>query len=131
MIEKIAFVIGILGVAVLLLGYAQKKKFQIILCGIVSRALLIVQYFLIGSVDGAVFNISTIFVLLVAQNMDTPFVKRNKRACIVAVNAVVLVCTAFIFKNAFTLFALGGVLFHSNAGWFKRQVTFPLPSYIK
>ena len=57
MILIISQIIGFLSVVLFLLSYQQKKRKNIILFNVVSRALYIVQYLLLGAFEGAVLDI--------------------------------------------------------------------------
>ena len=118
---EIAFIVGIVATATILLGYLSEKKFHIILLGIVSRILFIIQYVLIGAYEGAAMNACTAIGLILGQNSDSDLVRKNKVLFVLGANALCVAATMISYVNIFSLLPLLGVLLQMNASWFKRE----------
>lgn len=73
-----AFVVGILGVALIVLSYLQKKRKYIIFFGIVARALFILQYILLGAFEGAILDCAGIVASMLAQRKNTPTIQKHE-----------------------------------------------------
>ena len=71
--NKIAFVVGIIAVILYLLGYLQKERKNIIFLNASSRFLYILQYILLSAFEGAVLDIAGIISSVLAQ-------KKNKNS---------------------------------------------------
>lgn len=119
MIEKIAFVLGLVSIVIVFLGYLQRSKAGIILFGIVARLFAIAQYSLLGAIEGAVFNACTVVCLVLAQNRDTAFIKKHCLWVFLASNLLCIAGGLISFSSIYSLLPLAGVLLHSNAAWLK------------
>lgn len=125
----IAFIVGILAVTLYFLGYLQKKRQNIILINATSRLLYIIQYVLLGAFEGAVLDIAGIISSLLAQKKEHSFIKKNLKPLVITVNVLIVIMGMTLYKNAFSLLPIIGVLLHTGAFWIDdekriRQVSF-------
>ena len=65
--EILSFIVGIIAVAFYFLGYLQKKRSNIILMNLTSRILYIIQYLLLGAIEGAMLDIAGAVSSVLAQ----------------------------------------------------------------
>ena len=114
-------IFGILAVATFLLSYQQKKRKNIILLNVTSRALYIIQYFLLGAFSGAVLDILGAIASVIAEKKDKPFLKKHLKAVIIAVNAVIIVTGLLLYENVYSLLPIAGVLLHTGAFWLSDE----------
>lgn len=115
--EKIALVIGVLAVIFFLLSYQQKKRRNIIAFNILSRALYILQYVLLGAFEGAVLDIGGIVSSFLAQKKNIPFIKKNTKAFVIVLDIIIVAVGLVFYKNIFSLFPIVGVILHTTAFW--------------
>lgn len=127
--EKIAVAVGFVAVVLYLLGYLQKKRGRIIALNATSRTLYILQYMLLGALEGAVLDVAGLFSSILAQKKQLPFIRRHLRILFVLVNLFIIAMGFSLYKNIFSLFPMIGVLLHTSAFWMDdekriRQVSF-------
>ena len=119
--KTIAFIVGILAVTLYFLGYLQKKRRNIIIINATSRLLYIIQYILLGAIEGAVLDIAGIVSSLLAQRKDNSFIKKHLKAVVVAVNIFIIIMGLTLYKNIFSLLPIIGVLLHTGAFWIDNE----------
>ena len=112
-----AFIVGILAVTLYFLGYLQKKRQNIIIINASSRLLYILQYILLGAIEGAVLDVAGIISSLLAQKKDAKIIKKNMKAFIASVNLLIVVMGLSLYKNIFSVLPIIGVLLHTGAFW--------------
>lgn len=115
--EYIAFVVGILAVILYFLGYLQKTRRRIIFLNATSRGLYILQYILLGALEGAVLDVAGIVSSLLAQKKDVPFIKKHQKLFFVLVNLLIVAMGLLLYQNIFSLMPIIGVLLHTSAFW--------------
>ena len=119
--EKIALIVGLCAVALFLLGYLQKKRGFILLFNLSSRVLYIVQYVLLGAIEGAVLDILGAISAFLAQRLDDRIAKKLKIAIFVAINVIIVVVGALLYENIFSIFPIVGILLQADALWLKNE----------
>lgn len=119
--EVIANVIGIAAVIVFILSYQFKTRRGIILCSGASRILYILQYVLLGAFTGAVFDIVGVFTTLLADKKDKPFIKKYLVPVFILSNLAVVGIGILLYKNAFDLLPMFGILFETGALWLNNE----------
>lgn len=113
--------VGVLAVVIFVLSYQQKTRRGIVVCNVISRALYVLQYILLFAFEGAVLDIIGIIASVLAQNKDKPFIKKHLKAFIIGVNLLIVGATAALYKNAFSLLPMFGVLLHTGAFWLSDE----------
>ena len=117
-------IIGILAVITFLLSYQQKKRRNIILCNVLSRALYILQYLLLGAISGAVLDILGAVSSVIAEKKEHPFIKKHIKIVFLSINAVIITAgltICLINKNPLDLLPVAGVLLHTGAFWITNE----------
>ena len=76
--NTVAFIIGLLAVAFFVLSYLQKKRGVILTFNLISRVLYVVQYLLLGAIEGAVLDVLGSVSAAVAQRDENNFIKKHK-----------------------------------------------------
>ncbi len=120
-LNKIAFIIGLLAVAFFVLSYLQKKRGFILALNLTSRVLYVVQYILLGAFEGAVLDVLGAASGAVAQSDGRAFIKKNKKLIFIAINTVIIVAGILLYQNIFSLFPLVGILLQTDALWLGKE----------
>ncbi|MFA7637222.1 MAG: YgjV family protein [Monoglobales bacterium] len=126
---KLPFIIGITAVVFFLLCYQQKKRSRIILFNVISRLLYIIQYLLLGAIEGAVLDVAGTLSSLFAHRKNNPVIKKYTKIILLAVNLVTVCAGLLTYKNIFSLLPIIGVLLHTNALWLDDEKTIRLVSF--
>ncbi len=119
--DKIAQIIGLLAVSLFLLSYQQKRRSRIIACNALSRILYVVQYILLGALEGAVLDVLGVLSSVVAQNKDKGKIKKRFKSAFVTVNLGIVIAGGLLYKNIFSFFPVVGVLLHTSAFWISDE----------
>lgn len=117
----IAFAVGLVAVAMYLLGYLQKTRKRIVLFNATSRALYILQYLLLSALEGAVLDVAGIISSLFAQKKDKPFVRKHLKWVILGVNLLIVGMGLLTYRNVFSLLPVCGALLHTGAFWLSDE----------
>jgi len=124
--EFIANIIGLVAVALYLLGYLQKKKGAIMALNLSSRILYILQYVLLGAYSGAILDVAGALATVIAGKKESGYVKKHLTAVIIAVNAVIVGSGIYVMiftEDIWGFLPIIGVMCHVNAFWFDREKT--------
>lgn len=116
-----AQIIGLLAVTTFLLSYQQKERKNIIIWNVISRVLYIIQYVLLGALEGAVLDILGTASSVAAQNKDNRIIKKHLKMFIAITNLVILAAGLCLYKNIFSLFPIAGVILHTSAFWITKE----------
>lgn len=119
--KYIANAVGVLAVILFVLSYQQKTRKGIVLCNVISRALYVAQYILLFAFEGAMLDVIGIAASILAQKKDTSFIKKNLKIIVVCVNLAIVVAGLLLYKNAFSLLPMFGVLLHTGAFWLTNE----------
>ena len=121
MILILSQIIGFLAVTLFLLSYQQKKRKNIILLNVVSRALYIVQYLLLGAFEGAVLDILGAVSSVVAAKKDVGFLKKHTRLCVGIMDLLIVGVGLLLYESPLSLLPIAGVLLHTTAFWINDE----------
>ena len=121
-VNTIATVIGALSVGCVLLSYAQKKRLAIVIFGLIARVLAMVQYGMMGAIEGLVMNGCIAVCFELARRRDGIPVSWRRVAFVLS-NAFCLVCGFLTYRTAISLLPTIGMLLHVNAVWCRREMT--------
>ena len=116
-----AFIVGILGVAMIVLSYLQKKRERIIVLNVVSRALFILQYILLGAFEGAILDCAGIIASMLAQRKNSPLIRKNEAFFFVLSGALVIGIGLIPYQSPISLLPIVGVLLHTGALWLNGE----------
>ena len=119
--QKLALVIGLCAVTLCLLCYQFRKRKAIIACNVMSRALYVLQYVLLGAFEGAAMDLSAIPASMLAARKHTPFVAKYKVALWLAGNVAVVLIGLLFWESIISLLPIIGVLFEINALWMTKE----------
>lgn len=119
--EIIANVVGLLAIGVFNISYQFKKRMQMLLCTVASRLLFILQYVLLGSIQGAAMDIVATVVSLVAGKRDHRLMKKYMVLVIILANVIVVGTGLLLYENIFSIFSILGVIFETSAFWLKSE----------
>ena len=122
--KTLAQIVGFFAVIVFLLSYQQKRRNGIILLNVISRAMYILQYILLGAFSGAILDIMGALSSAVAANKHTDFIKKHIKTVVISINSLMIitgVTIAIINKSWLDLFSLTGVLLHTSAFWINDE----------
>ncbi len=117
-------IIGILAVALFLLSYQMKKRRGIIMTNVISRALYILQYLLLGAYSGAILDILGMASSIIAERKHLSFIKKHSRLVFVSVNAVIIITgatIAYLNRSLLDILPIIGVLLHTSAFWINNE----------
>ena len=113
----VATAVGLLAVVTYVLSYQLKTRRGIVFFGALSRALYVVQYILLGALEGAVLDVLGIVASVLAGRKHTPFVKKHLRVIVVVLNLAMVASGLLFYKNVFSLLPLLGVMLQTGAFW--------------
>ena len=119
--ETAALIIGIIAVVVFLASYTQRKRSNIVLYNLTSRVLYVVQYLLLGALEGAVLDICGAVGAFFAQRGEGSFIKRHWKLFFVMINVATIGFGVLLYKNVFSILPIVGILFQANALWLKKE----------
>ncbi len=122
--ELMPQLIGIAAVALFLLSYQMKHRRGIIVTNVVSRALYILQYLLLGAYSGAVLDVLGMISSIVAERKHLNFVKRHSRLVFLTMNLIIViagVAIAVAEKSWLDILPVMGVILHTSAFWLNNE----------
>ncbi len=125
--------IGLSAVVLFLLSYQIKHRQGILIANVLSRALYILQYFLLGAFSGAVLDIMGVFIALVASKKNAGFVKKHTRAVFLSISLfTLLVGGAIAIRNQSLLDILPiiGIQLQSGSFWSSKEKTIRIVSLV-
>ena len=120
-VDMVAFIVGILGVAMIALSYLQKKRKYIILFNIVSRVLFVLQYILLGAFEGAIMDFAGIAASMLAQRKHTPLIKKHTLFFFLLSAGLVIGIGLIPYQSPVSLLPIVGVLLHTSALWLDEE----------
>jgi len=124
-----AQIVGILAVATYLLSYQLKKRKHIIAVNATSSFLYVLQYILLGALEGAAIDVLSAVGAVTAHNKDKKFIAKHTKLIIILLNLLFLATGLALYKNVFSLFPIAGAILQMSAFWITsekriRQVSF-------
>ena len=125
----IAQIIGILAVATYLLSYQLAKRKHIIFVNATSSSLYVLQYILLGALEGAAIDVLSAVGAVMAHNKDKKIVAKYMPIIMILLNLLFLTTGLVLYKNIFSLFPIAGAILQTSAFWMTsekriRQVSF-------
>ena len=125
-----ANIVGVIAVIVFVLSYQQKTRRGIVVCNVISRGLYVLQYLLLFAFEGAVLDILGMIASILAQQKDSPFIKKHLKAVMISVNLVIVAAGILLYKNPFSLLPMFGVLLHTGAFWLTKERNIRIVSFL-
>lgn len=124
-----AQILGILAVATYLLSYQLEKRKYIILVNATSSTLYVLQYILLGALEGAAIDVLSAVGAITAHNKDKKCIAKHMTIITILLNLLFLTAGLALYKNIFSLFAIAGAILQTSAFWMTsekriRQVSF-------
>ncbi|MBQ7767804.1 MAG: YgjV family protein [Oscillospiraceae bacterium] len=124
-----AQIVGILAVATYLLSYQLKKRKHIIAVNATSSFLYVLQYILLGALEGAAIDVLSAVGAVTAHNKDKKLIAKHTKLIIILLNLLFLATGLALYKNVFSLFPIAGAILQMSAFWITsekriRQVSF-------
>lgn len=119
--QTAALITGLCAVFFGLLCYQFKKRKAIIACNVLSRVLYVLQYVLLGALEGAAMDLSAIPASMLASGKHTPFGAKHRLLLWLAGNALVLLIGWIFWKDLYSLLPILGVLCEINALWMTKE----------
>ncbi|MBQ2734642.1 MAG: YgjV family protein [Clostridia bacterium] len=115
-----ATAVGLLAVAIYVTGYQQKKRKRIVFCGVVSRALYILQYLLLGAFAGAVLDVIGIIASFLAGMKHKEWVRKHMVTILIVLNISMVVGGVVLylwFGDIYSPLPVIGVMLQTGAFW--------------
>ena len=119
--KTLALIVGLCAVVLCLLCYQFRNRKAIIACNVMSRVLYVLQYVLLGALEGAAMDLSAIPASMLAARKHKPFVAKYKISLWLAGNVAVVVIGLIFWENMVSLLPIIGVLFEINALWMTKE----------
>ncbi|MBR3692621.1 MAG: YgjV family protein [Clostridia bacterium] len=116
-----ATVFGILAVAAFGLSFQCRRRKDILLVNILSRVFYILQYLLLGALEGAVFDLIGAAAALPAKKKDSSFVMAHRKGILAAIFALLLLSGVLLYRSPWSLVPLAGVAFEIAGLWMDRE----------
>lgn len=126
----IAQIVGILAVASYLLSYQLKKRKHIIAVNATSSFLYVLQYILLGALEGAAIDVLSAVGAVTAHNKDKKFIAKHLTAVIIVLNLLFLAVGLSLYQNIFSLFPIAGAILQTSAFWLTREKHIRLVSFL-
>ena len=125
----LAQIVGILAVATYLLSYQLRKRKHIILVNATSSTLYVLQYILLGALEGAAIDVLSALGAVLAHNKGKKIIAKHMTIIIILLNLLFLTAGLTLYKNIFSLFPIVGAILQASAFWMTsekriRQVSF-------
>ena len=119
--KTFATIIGITAAVLFVLSYQIKARRGIIFCSAASRVFYVLQYLLLGALEGAALDIAAFVVSVLAQKNNGGWMKRHPRLSAIGAGLFVTAIGLLFYKNIFSLIAIAGVLFETGGLWLKHE----------
>ncbi len=116
-----ALIVGLVAVALYLLGYLMRRRMAIITLNASSRTLYVVQYFLLGAFEGAALDICGILSSLLAAQKDRLRLRKYTVWLLILMDALIVGVGLMLYKNVYSLLPIIGVLLHTSAFWIENE----------
>ena len=123
-------IVGILAVVFYLLSYQLKKRRSIVLLNSFSSALYVIQYLLLGAIEGAAMDIISTISAVTANNKEKSFIAKYVKAIIVIINMLLLAVGIIFYKNIFSIFPVLGAMLQVSALWITDEKKIRLVSFL-
>ncbi len=111
-----------LAVPLFVLSYQQKTRRGIILCNVVSRALYVLPYLLLGAFSGAVLDVLGMGASSLRKK-DAPRIRAHLAIVILVTDVIMVAVVLLLYENPYSLLPIFGMLLHTGAFWLTREST--------
>ena len=118
---QFATVLGLLAVALFVLSYQIKSRKRLIAVNAASRILYVVQYLLLGAMEGALLDVVAFLVSLLCHKRDQKWIQKHVLFVIIASNLAIVGVGMISYQNLYSLLPILGVIFETLALWFRRE----------
>ena len=112
-----AQIVGLFGVITFLLSYPLKKRKNIILVNAVSSSLYVLQYIMLGAIEGATLDILSTISTVLAHEKDKKYVAKHIKTVIISMNLLLIAAGVALYKNIFSLCPIAGAVLQTSAFW--------------
>lgn len=116
-----AHLLGVLAVVSFLWCFQLKTRRNIILINITSRLLYILQYLLLGALEGAVLDFMGLLLSFFAQKKESKFITGHFKVIMSVIIFCLILMGVFLYKDVFSIFAILGVSFEVLALWLTKE----------
>ncbi len=116
-----AQIIGIAAVASFLLSFQFKSRKNMLAVNILSRALYILQYLMLGAFEGAVLDSLGMISSVIAKYKDKVSIRRHCIIIMIAMNVLLTAVGLVLYENIFSLFAILGIVLEVTALWITKE----------
>ena len=110
-------IVGIIAVATFLISYQMKNRKTIIFVNAVSNVLYVLQYILLGALEGATIDIISTVSTVVAHQKHKTFIAKHLKTLIIGINLLFVLAGITLYKNVFSLFPIAGAILQTSAFW--------------
>lgn len=118
-----SLIVGITGVILYILCFQLKGAKKILGCRLLSNALFVVQYLLLGAFVGAGMDITTCITSFFSYKKDNAWVSKYKTPIFILSNCLILVVGGLLYQNVYSLLAIAGAILENVVGWMKNDKT--------
>ena len=112
-----AQIVGVLAVVTFLLSYQFEKRKNIILINAISSVLYVMQYIMLGALEGAVLDILSAISTVMANNKNKKFIAGHVKTIVVTIILLFVVAGIILYKNIFSICAVAGAILQTSAFW--------------
>ena len=117
----LAQTVGILAVALFLLSYQLKTRKNIIIVNLTSRILYIIQYLILGAIEGAVLDFSGFILSFFARHKDKELALRHFKKIMTVILLSLVILGVYLYENIFSIFAILGIMLEVVALWLTKE----------
>ncbi len=117
----LAQIIGVLAVVLFVLSYQFKRRKHIVLANAVSNCLYVLQYILLGALEGAAIDMLSSVSAVAANGKDKGFVAKHVKTIFITLNLAILAAGLCLYKNIFSLFPIVGAILQTSAFWVTEE----------
>lgn len=125
----LAQIVGIVAVSAFLISYQLKKRKHIILVNATSSVLYVLQYILLGALEGAAIDVLSTVATFAAHQKNNKFISGHLAAVIIILNLSFVVAGISLYKNIFSLFPIVGAMLQTSAFWISEEKKIRLVSF--
>ena len=116
-----AQIVGVAAVVSFLMSFQFKSRKNILAVNIISRALYILQYLMLGAFEGAVLDFLGMISSVIAKYKDNAPIKKYCIIIMTVMNASLIAVGLALYENIFSLFAIFGIVLEVTALWITKE----------
>ena len=121
-------IVGIFAVLTFVLSYQFKKRKSIIAVNATSSFLYVLQYVLLGALEGAAIDVLSA-VSTVAAHQKQKMPKILVVLIVIAIDGAMVLSGVLLYKDVFSLFPVAGAILQSTAFWINDEKYIRLVSF--